>query len=86
MAAQLFLGEFKDAVDLDLEDAAAAFDQLNIGAVFIFDQGLRTEGPWFVVSLNAVFDGDFHAPKAPLGFVHRHYMGRATGRRQSQLP
>jgi len=38
-SAQLFLGKNQNAVDNDFEHAAAAFDQLGLNAVFLFDLG-----------------------------------------------
>lgn len=47
----------------DFEHAATAFDQLDIDIVErIFELGLQTEGPGFVVSHNAVFDRYVHVP------------------------
>ena len=47
----------------DFENAAAALDHLDLDIVErIFELGLQTEGPGFVVSHNAVFDGYVHVP------------------------
>jgi hypothetical protein len=48
------------AIDGDFEDAAGAFDELDLGAE-LFDQPCpRTEGSRFIVSRHAIFDPDLH--------------------------
>jgi len=45
----------------NFENTTATFDQLDIDIVErIFELGLQTEGPGFVVSHDAVFDGYVH--------------------------
>lgn len=53
-------GEGVCTVDLDLEDTAAAGNELDLGVAFLGDNVPRTEGSGFVVSDLAVFDSDFH--------------------------
>jgi hypothetical protein len=60
-AAEPLLGEGQLAVDRDLEDAAAALHELNLGAIPLDQPGLRTEGLGLVVSSRAIFDADLHA-------------------------
>jgi hypothetical protein len=50
----------KPAIDRDLENAAAALDQFDLGAVSLDQDVPRTEGARFVVSGHAVFDPDLH--------------------------
>ena len=60
-APGLLFGVFERTVDGDVENAAAAADQLDLGLGFLpLDDIPRTEGPRFVVSLYAVFDLDLH--------------------------
>jgi len=54
------------AVDFHVEYAAASFDKLYFNACLFLDFGRQTGGPGEVISLPAIFDGDFwHA--SPLG-------------------
>jgi hypothetical protein len=48
------------AVDLYVEDPAAAPDQLDLDRVLLLDCVRQTGGCRFVVSLSAVLDADFH--------------------------
>ena len=48
------------AIDRDLENAATALDQFDLGAVSLDQNIPRTEGSRFVVSGHAVFDPDLH--------------------------
>jgi len=65
---QLFIGEVfglffridQSPINNDFEDAAAGRNQLDIGGEALMQFGRQTDGAWPVVSLRAVFDGDFH--------------------------
>ena len=59
-AAGLVLREDEVAVGDDVEDAAAAFDQLGLDTELALQPGLQTGGLGQVVSLHAVGDGDPH--------------------------
>jgi hypothetical protein len=48
------------AVDGDVEDPAAPFDQLGFDVVLLLDSGRQTGGLWQVVSGAAVLDRDLH--------------------------
>ena len=65
--AELFFGEGQPAVDGDFEHAVGPFDQFDLGAVALFEPRPRTEGPWFIVSLYAVFDFDLHRASSERG-------------------
>lgn len=54
------LAEDHLVVEFDVENSAAAFDQLGIDAVFLLDCVRQTDGCGLVVSLHAVFDGHSH--------------------------
>lgn len=60
-SAKLFLREPQLAVHGDLENTAAGFDELNLGARLLYQPVPRTEGFRFVVSLDTIFDGHLHA-------------------------
>ena len=47
-------------VDVDVEDAAGAFDQFGRHLELLLDRIRQTGGRRKVVSLSAVFDGDVH--------------------------
>jgi len=47
-------------VDVHVKDPAAAFDELNAGAILLLDCVRQTGGCRFVVSLDAVLDRDLH--------------------------
>ena len=65
-SARLLFGEDRLPLKNDLENAAAAFDQFD-GESRLFLHGVRqTGGVRFVVSLNAVGDGNGH------GFLFSH--------------
>jgi hypothetical protein len=49
------------AIDLDVEDAAAALDENGLDAGPSLQLGRQTGGPWKVVSDAAVRDRDLHA-------------------------
>ncbi len=57
---KLLFGKGELAVDRNFEDAARTLNEFDLGAVFLFQSCLRTEGSWKVVSGNAVFDSDLH--------------------------
>ena len=57
----LELREHNGAVHLDVVDPAAPFDEARLVAELTLQIGRQTGGPWSVVSLTAVFDGDLHA-------------------------
>ena len=59
-ATQCLLREDQIAVGNDLEDTAAAIDQLCLDAELALDGGRQTGGLGAVVSFHAVFDGDSH--------------------------
>jgi len=59
-AAGLELAEDQLAVDADVEDAAAALDQLGLDAELALDCVRQTGGLGKVVSLAAVLDRHFH--------------------------
>ncbi len=48
------------SVDVDVEDASAAGDQLGLDAELLLDLCRQTGGFWLVVSGRAVFDLHFH--------------------------
>ena len=54
------LGEQELAVGVDVEDAAGAADQLDVGLELFLDRVLQTGGSGEVVSSTTVFDGDLH--------------------------
>lgn len=68
------------AVGLDIEDAAAAFDQFALDAELVLDCFRQTDGLWRVVSLNAVFDRNVHVMSFPQS---RHCRTRADYANQS---
>ncbi len=49
------------AVDFDIEDAAAALDQLALDAEFALDRIRQTGGLGLVISLHAVFNRNVHS-------------------------
>jgi hypothetical protein len=59
-ASLVVLGENLLIAGDDLEDAAAAADELRLDAELRFDFGRQTGGPRKVVSNAAVMDGDVH--------------------------
>jgi hypothetical protein len=61
VAFRVFLGVHAPAVHLDLEDASGGLNQshFSVGKC-VADLGRQTGGPRFVVSDDAVFDGDGH--------------------------
>ena len=59
-AAHVVLTPNLFAVDVNVEHAACAFDQLGIHAELLFDRCRQTGGLGEVISLCAVFDGDHH--------------------------
>ena len=59
-AAGLVFAEDHPAVNDDVEDAAAAFNQFGLGAGFLLDLFRQTGGLWIVVSFAAIGDGDGH--------------------------
>ena len=54
------LGENEVAIDGDVKDAAAAFNEFGGDAEFLFDRIRQTGGFGMVVSLHAVLDADGH--------------------------
>jgi len=54
------LAEDHISVSDDVEDATAALDQLGLNAEFLVDGCDQTGRTRLVISLYAVFDGDFH--------------------------
>jgi len=50
------------AVHLDVEDATTAGDESGIGGECLCELGSQTGRPWFVVSLGAISNADFHGP------------------------
>jgi hypothetical protein len=61
VALQGFLGEDPAPIHVHLEHASGGLDQAHVGiGEGISDFGRQTGGPWFVVSDDAVFDGDGH--------------------------
>jgi hypothetical protein len=62
MSAKGLLREDENTIAHDLEDAATALEQLHGGVgVFRRDLGRQTGGPGFIVSDDAVANGDVHA-------------------------
>ena len=59
-SSHLELREDHLTVDLDVVDAAASLEKLDLGAKFLLQLGRQPGGPRQVVSLVAVFDGDIH--------------------------
>jgi hypothetical protein len=59
-STDLVLAEDALTVDLDVEDAAAALDQVRPRAGFFLNSVRQTGGLGFVVSLHAVSDGYRH--------------------------
>ncbi len=58
---QLPLREDQHAVARHLEDAATSLEQIDPGfGVPFANLGRQTDGPWFVVSDDAIADGDVH--------------------------
>lgn len=58
--SRLMLAPDLPAVDMHVENAAAAFDHFRVD-VELFPDGIRqTDGLRQVVSLNAIFDGHMH--------------------------
>ena len=72
----LILGEDQFSVGGDIEDAAAAFDELGLDAVGLLDGLRQTGGFGEVVSLHAVLDADLHAHRPPVWRFASHYSGR----------
>jgi hypothetical protein len=67
-APELVLGKDERAVHLDVEDAAAAADQLGRDAEFTLEIGCQPGSPRLVVSSAAEFDGNAHgALRSPPG-------------------
>ena len=50
------------AVHLHVEDATTAGDESGIGGECLCELGSQTGRPWFVVSLGAISNADFHGP------------------------
>lgn len=60
-AAHVMLAPDLLPVDVNVEHAAGAFDQLGIHAELFLNRSRQTGGLGKVVSLRAVFDGDGHS-------------------------
>ena len=58
--AELFSREIKLPIDGDFENAANAFDEIDLLRTAFQKPCPRTEGPWFIVSAHAIFNSDFH--------------------------
>jgi len=54
-------GKHQFAINADLENAACAIDQLDLGAIDLREPVAHTERPRFVVSDAAVFNPEFHS-------------------------
>ena len=79
-AAQLLLGEDEVVSHGDLEDPAAATDELGLDAELLLDLGRQTGGTGIIVSARAVFDGDMGRHGSLLSASHyRGASGAATG-------
>jgi hypothetical protein len=62
MATEPLLRVQQSSLELDLERAARGLDELDLRVGILFaDFGRQTGGPGFIVSDDAVFDGDPHA-------------------------
>ena len=59
-AMRLVLREDLLSVDLDVEDAALAGDDLGLQPELALNRGRQTGGLWPIVSTNAIGDGDVH--------------------------
>jgi len=59
-AALCLAAEDVGAVGKDVEHPARTGDQARLVAEGLLDRGRQTGGPWLVVSLRAVGDGDVH--------------------------
>lgn len=61
MTPELLLGEQERVIEAHLEDPATGRDEpyLSVGEV-LSKGGRQTDGPWFVVSDRAEFDGQAH--------------------------
>lgn len=61
------------AIDMDVKNAALAFDHLGVDAELVVNRLRQTGGSRVVVSLHAVFDADFHDVSwFWLMVIHRH--------------
>lgn len=69
-AGQFFFAEDQVAIDHDLEDSAATFNQANFHFIFIIQIGRQTGGLGSVVSLYAVLDADIHRAIPFLEILH----------------
>lgn len=54
------LGEYRNAIDHDFEDAVIALLEFSLDSKFFGNYGRQTGGPGQIVSLTAVDDGDLH--------------------------
>lgn len=54
-----FLGEDLVSVQMDFEHPSSAFDETRGNVEALFNLVRQTGGAWLVVSLHAIFDGDF---------------------------
>ena len=59
-AAHVVLTPNLFAVDVNVEHAAGALDQLGINAELLLDRSRQTGGLGKIISLRAIFDGDRH--------------------------
>jgi len=66
------------AVDLHVEDAAPAFDELGLNVELVFDRFRQTGGLGQVVSISAVSDGDVHFAFSRM-LSRRYYTRPAAG-------
>jgi hypothetical protein len=80
-AAGFFLAVDEAAVGDDVEDSAAAFDELGGDACFGFDCIRQTGGLGEVVSLYAVGDGNLHICFLRLGWIMSALNGVIVGHR-----
>ena len=61
-AVQFFFRVDKPAIYNNLKNSALRSQQLHFSSVFICKQRPQTGGPWFIVSLRAVFYRNLHNP------------------------